>query len=359
LSFKKKIIYLFCVLLFLFIIAETSSRIFLHYYFSRKEATVSNEKLNEYGELIKRPAPYVVYKFPKNYKGKYVSTNSLGFRGEEFSVEKHPNKKRVIILGGSTAFGFLAGRNDKTISGFLERKFNSENIENYEFYNMAIQAYITTQELVLLTVEVLDYKPDIVIFLNGINDLYSSDISRPAVYSAQEKLYNDLIDNNLFSPALSYLTVYLESKSKFYYLLNWWIKRKLSYETPPDEKNKIRSIENYTNNLVKMNKICETFGIKSYFFFQPLLTENSKKKLFPKEILILNKYKKIDEKAYDKLFNEAYKTAVENNFIIYDLRNVFYDVNKQIYYDFCHFNDTGNLIVAEYMYKVIKDGVKD
>ena len=54
-----------------------------------------------------------------------VKCNSLGFRCPEFE-EKGQNKIRIIVLGGSAAWGSGASNNDNTISGHLETILNEK-----------------------------------------------------------------------------------------------------------------------------------------------------------------------------------------------------------------------------------------
>ena len=63
-----------------------------------------------------------------NYEDEEISSvkcNSLGFRCPEFN-EKRKNIIRIVILGGSAAWGSGASNNDNTISGHLETMLNDK-----------------------------------------------------------------------------------------------------------------------------------------------------------------------------------------------------------------------------------------
>ena len=55
-----------------------------------------------------------------------VRNNSLGFRCREFK-DKEENVIRVVLLGGSVAYGCGATNNDNTISGNLEKIIKEKN----------------------------------------------------------------------------------------------------------------------------------------------------------------------------------------------------------------------------------------
>ena len=69
-----------------------------------------------------------------NQKSQSVTINSLGFRGDDFSIEKDDSTYRIIMLGGSTMFGHGATSDNTTIPGYLQEFFQNE----YEEYDIEI-----------------------------------------------------------------------------------------------------------------------------------------------------------------------------------------------------------------------------
>lgn len=55
-----------------------------------------------------------------------VKTNSIGYRGNEFSLNKNPNEKRILLEGDSFILGFGV-KDDKVISTRLEELLNNKN----------------------------------------------------------------------------------------------------------------------------------------------------------------------------------------------------------------------------------------
>ena len=58
-----------------------------------------------------------------------VKSNSFGFRCDEFEkiLQLENSVKKIILVGGSAAWGFGASSNENTIAGCLERKLNKSS----------------------------------------------------------------------------------------------------------------------------------------------------------------------------------------------------------------------------------------
>lgn len=110
---------------------------------------------------------------PGLYKNRYgleYKVNSLGFLGEEFSIENEKNC-RIISLGGSTTAGISSGRPYPKI---LEEKLHESNIIcevlNFGFTSKGLN-YLEN----LLVKEAVNYKPNIITIMNNRNSvLYDS-----------------------------------------------------------------------------------------------------------------------------------------------------------------------------------------
>ena len=119
-----------------------------------------------------------------NQENQSITINSLGFRGDEFSVEKSSDVFRIFMLGGSTMFGYGATSNDTTIPGYVQKSFENNNAEyRIEIINSGIKGADSFDELNLLEKKLLDYAPNMIIIYDGWNDLRSQN-------SADEVLTN-------------------------------------------------------------------------------------------------------------------------------------------------------------------------
>ena len=95
-----------------------------------------------------------------------ISRQPASDRGERRSV-------KILTLGGSSLWGFGA-RDDQTIPSLLARSLHEKGWR-VELKNLAEIGYVSTQEVIALTRELqAGYRPDVVIFYDGVNDTTSA-----------------------------------------------------------------------------------------------------------------------------------------------------------------------------------------
>jgi len=119
-----------------------------------------------------------------DFKHKIVN-NSRGYRDKERLYEKG-GKKRIVVLGDSTAWGWGVEAKDR-FSDIMERR-----LKGWEVINLAHPGYSTDQELLVLQTEGFKYHPDIVILLFDKNDVVEGnnakviDVIQPKPYFEEE-----------------------------------------------------------------------------------------------------------------------------------------------------------------------------
>ena len=93
------------------------------------------------------------------------TTNSRGLRDKEYSLDKPEDTFRVAVVGGSFTMG--AGvKIEDTFHSRLEDRLNKEPGElEYEFINFGVAGYTMKNKLLVLEHKVLDYDPDLVLFI--------------------------------------------------------------------------------------------------------------------------------------------------------------------------------------------------
>jgi lysophospholipase L1-like esterase len=96
--------------------------------------------------------------------------NSLGFRGNETTVEKPANTVRIVGIGDSFTFG-SGVRNDDTFLSVLESNVTgTRDNTRVEVLNLGVGGYNTVHELGLLYHTGVKYQPDIVVLCFFLND---------------------------------------------------------------------------------------------------------------------------------------------------------------------------------------------
>jgi lysophospholipase L1-like esterase len=93
-----------------------------------------------------------------------VSVTPAGFRGS--GPEQKGSRKLAFLVGGSAAFGHGASSDQTTICGYL-----NEIQGEYYFVNAGVPGWNSTQEFYRVAIQLLEYKPDVIVVYDGYNDV--------------------------------------------------------------------------------------------------------------------------------------------------------------------------------------------
>lgn len=173
-------------------------------------------------------------------------------------IKKFKNNKKeeglnILLIGGSTAQAFP--------SDILKEQVEKKMKKNTYIMNMATGGYISTQELIVLALYLEKIQPDIVVNLNGANDITHSLREGNIV----DTFYvNNTYENILTKPYLGPL-IFLLQKSQFYNGLLRFFDRKKNYQT----NNYKPYLDRYLQNIKSMKALCDGLNIDYYLFLQP------------------------------------------------------------------------------------------
>jgi hypothetical protein len=111
-------------------------------------------------------------------EGKTIHTNDTGLRMPGAVERKKPGEFRVLVLGGSAVFGVISS-DDETIpallEGFLREKFAKKplsGVTSLSVVNAGQGWFNSTQELVFFVTELALYEPDVIVAVDGYNDIH-------------------------------------------------------------------------------------------------------------------------------------------------------------------------------------------
>jgi hypothetical protein len=99
------------------------------------------------------------------------TNNALGFRGPEIAQQKPPGVYRVAILGASTVYGSLNDDPD-TLNLQLEAMLRDQLGPNIQVVNAGVPSYEALRELTFDRLDVLPLQPDVIVDLDGLNDVF-------------------------------------------------------------------------------------------------------------------------------------------------------------------------------------------
>jgi len=147
------------------------------------------------GYFLYIPDPFTGYNLMPgasvNHPTLKLNINSLGLRNKEFTAKKPEGVFRIIVLGGSEAYGH--GLNDgETWSDQLGLLFDKSHPGKVEVINAAVDGFSSFQALISFSTRLLDFNPDLILCYLGWNDikywpLVSPEKSFENTYLAEKK----------------------------------------------------------------------------------------------------------------------------------------------------------------------------
>ena len=273
-----------------------------------------------------------------------VNINEHGFRGSEISQTKNENTFRVFVLGGSLTYGMFSTSDETTYSGYLQEKFDSLNTDyKIEVINAGVNGYLSSDVVYQIKTKLVDYEPDLLIAITG-ND----------VKKASNDIDTDVPFFYSISNQFAGLKLYYKSPEFFEFIKRVTLKNVYGDQGIPGEAVVHESIEyNITLWKNRWMEICDLSKESNFdvlIVIPPLLGDGNKtlsnwesksleklshKSIVPSYHLVKDTLRDLDKKCTDTL----------------DLTNVFDDVSKTIYLDLEHVNDSGNMLIADELFK--------
>lgn len=230
---------------------------------------------------------------PRAFLGKYYGETEAGYRLSRDPGPWPPDPKNfnVFFFGGSTAFG--VGPYWATVASYLEDTMNASGdfTRKVYVYNFGRSGYISTQEEVLFHRLIgAGLRPDMVVFLDGLNDFcfwdgqpsswqaladyfeqtnaeYQRQIAGYGIVTHWEKL-RDFAET---MPLLR-LADALLSRSRSAGVPTYTGATEPPNDKPEDEATLQRVIARYVGNMRQVKAVSAAYGIVSVFVWQPIPT---------------------------------------------------------------------------------------
>lgn len=215
------------------------------------------------------------YKDPSKFT--QVHHNQLGFRGRETTWEKPPGVFRVVCVGGSSTYGHTESSDATTWPVRLEQHLAELRPDlKFEVINGGASGYSTFESLINLELRLIDFRPDLVIYYEGINDarcaLYPDPVNDNTHWRAIWPVYRASPIEQTFEKSYLYLiwrkycTSYLEQRATLGFSaivnfdgVNYADGRKDPYyrSDPPEQ-----GFKNFQRNLVSIIAVARAHGAK-------------------------------------------------------------------------------------------------
>lgn len=330
-KFFKYFLLSFLILLFTALLAEAA----LEIAFRIKDRNADPLPVRDY--------PYLYYLFDKG-----SGLNEHGFK-TSYPVKKNPGKYRIVLVGGSVARG---KRPEESIAHYLEKELNTRlNTDKIEVVNAGISAFVAEQQFILIQLIVQQYEPDMIVSLDGVNDLMTFDFNRMTQcdFELPPHHWDDVkaIEPNrerrkiftrfpLFFKNITRVIAYFKAQ-RFEKNYDW---SQLTDERLRKVSATYRQIINDTRDFCKVN------NIDYYDFLQP--------------VRFYSQYKKgmqLDEstQAQSRLY-ALMDAELKNEPYCYSLTSLL-DEQLDLFYDFCHVLPAGNEIIGKAMADRVEEEV--
>ena len=114
--------------------------------------------------------PYVYLRNP-TFAGRAISVDAEGHRHTPWSAHEGERPIELFFFGGSTAFGWYQ-RDGFTIPSEIARRLAERNVR---VTNFGVPGFVFTQELIELQTQLrAGRRPDVVVFDDGVNDVFAT-----------------------------------------------------------------------------------------------------------------------------------------------------------------------------------------
>lgn len=293
------------------------------------------------------------------------------------------------MLGGSTLYGIGATKpyepypslqNDETISYFLQNKLQSMLSESQqgldvEVINAAVTAYTTFHHLVYFNEVLYEYDADLVVFLDGHNDFYYSEIYNnwQSYKLGTVRLVDHYNHRGLWFTAHT-MVRFLASYSRFFFFLESYMHRgwketntPVFYQPPNEHENEFpNTLDAVLDNSIfksysQFQALSKLYGFELMVFLQPQVVFEQSAVLSPGDLAIQKLTREYDTNNK----REAIRAVLAEKFRRHNIQ--FHDIGEiagagtkgqQLYTDYCHLTPTGSELLAQKMSQSVYDQVE-
>jgi lysophospholipase L1-like esterase len=344
---------------------------------------------------------WAAFRTSANFDRAGVHHNAQGFRRDwDVSIDKPANTVRIFLMGASVAYGDHGlyqeiddrwnPSNHETIDFYLEQKLNATfPSRRWEVINAAVKGYLVHQDLMRLLSVVLQYKPDCVISMDGVNDVgvYGETGRRwdPYGQTGFIREFNQLTHPRWSGSMRTMIAAWLTTNSALFRWLENRAARRLVLEehrrrvqengiVPRDVdaaaftlvereqvQNALAKLSVYRRTLRQMHRIAEIDRVEDFFVLQPML-QLTRKKLTDREARMAEYDRSVAGRvetyvtmtAYPLLAKQLAADSASEGYGFADLTDVFDGTEEQAFSDYCHLTPAGNRVVADRLFEIIR-----
>ena len=327
---------------------------------------------------------YRFYRVNPEYGSETVRLNSTGFRNdEEITPAKPSNVIRIVMMGGSTVWGSdahlpFAGTIDNrdTMAAHLEAILNAQAVAQkrnvkVQVINAGIVGYLLFQDFIYFNHVIAHYHPDIVIAMDGHNDLDALQFGLKPYHHMNQVVFEQGLNDPKLSDVYRELLRCLESRSLFVRKVSnrfgeWMNQQALSdmwkrrYERPPSEPQVAASLAEYIDTVRRFDASVRVAGARALFVVQAEALGERHKSLTSTEKDIQQHWKPflwLHTVVRDRLVAQLEQAGREHGIWTANVSDTFKDASGQVYLDYTHLSSYGSRLMAERLANIIEKEV--
>ena len=313
-------------------------------------------RLEDYDVPVE-PDPFLRYTMRANARSAEYSTNEHGLRNASVSLSRPAATFRVLLLGGSTAWGYSSRSNEDTLSVRLERQLSERkhelgsDVERVEVLNAAVPGYVARQNALAFGTDRYRLEPNIVVSLDGANEVHAAILTRGA---------GNPMDDRRFEPKPSLTGSfrrwlgYRVERSKTRQLLDLLFPPSMGERGAPSPRNVATSYARAQRILADLS---QPRGAQLLAVLQPMSVLAGTKALteFERETAEAYDASMPGRNAYYDACYEAMRSALndlaaEHSGIVgLDATGVFADTPETAFIDHCHLSPLGRDVLATWL----------
>lgn len=313
--------------------------------------------------------PYTYWSLDE-YHGQYINVDpggirrSWNWRSDNATYRKRP--LQIFMFGGSTMWGNGA-RDDYTIPSLVAKRLDAETPYRAEVVNFGMPAFVNMQEVLLLLEQLRKPRiPDLVVFYDGTNDVFSAYENRVAGVTMDEqsrarefnifndihvwRLYNEALSNIIRHSSLGSLAIKIASlvlPRSFRVVDRRLVRVPTAGDTGDTSEN--RSLANgvaafYLENVRIVQQAGKDLGFHSLFYLQPVLC-------FKKQLTTFERTIRMPYPGVAGFYATTYQSIMDQGGSrgVHDLSRIFENASGPYFLDYFHLSEAGNDVIARAM----------
>jgi hypothetical protein len=308
--------------------------------------------------MEKRYVPFLGWLGAANTRLSTVETNAQGFRDRTIESRKE-GEYRILVTGGSFAWGVGASCNAMSVAGQLEGLLNQCGSERrYRVMNGAFLNWSSRHEYVVVTEFFDTFDPDLVISLSGYNDLVSMSKGAEIDTLPEARMLAQAVSDSLQPMGT------LRALRRVGGTLGAWrivvlLREVLAVRAPPpqqfynyDQREGPRRVERAAQRYRSIAAYLARNGRDYLVALEPEIY-SSKKPLTIEEFDLKSRFMEMDRNIlptltrYRKELSNRLAERVGERFLFLDLADVYDNEPGPVFIDYNHVCDRGSMLVAQ------------